>query len=450
MVDARPVIGVFGGTFDPPHLAHTLLPSYLRARGDVDRIIVVPCADHPLGKTMSPFWQRLGWTRAAMAIHGPVVEVSDVEARLADVHGGPSYSLRMLRTIAAAHPHARIRMVIGSDIVVRGEHLRWHRWGDIEREFDPIIVPRAGFAPPETCALPHVSSSQVRLWLEAGNTEAVVGAVPASVLPLLAARVDGPVWIIGRGHVQSHLQPWLERHGYQVQAHGARALLDGREALPEGTPACLLLLVRDCEIGNVSSCLCSRLDLSQEVPVLHAAGRLKAEDVLSPWRVQGHPVGTLHPICSLRRGVGALEGAAFGYEGDSGARAWVESWCPPSHRLDLQDLDATQRVAYHAACALVANHLPVLLDPACKTLEDHGLPTAAAWRALIALLRSAVENLASLGLPAGVTGPLSRGEIDIVRDHMAVLEPDTAALYATLSQRLAQILGRADARGLEG
>ncbi|MCH9681411.1 MAG: hypothetical protein K0V04_08260, partial [Deltaproteobacteria bacterium] len=91
--NAAPVLGVFGGAFDPPHLGHAMVPSYLLLRGWVDRVLVVPCADHPLGKDLSPFDRRITLTRAAMAAL-PHTEVSDIEARLMEAHGGPSYTLR--------------------------------------------------------------------------------------------------------------------------------------------------------------------------------------------------------------------------------------------------------------------------------------------------------------------------------------------------------------------
>ncbi|MFY0531377.1 nicotinate-nicotinamide nucleotide adenylyltransferase [Nannocystis pusilla] len=84
----RPVLAVLGGSFDPPHLGHALIPTYLLARGLADRVLVAPCWSHPFAKQMMPFADRLALTRLAMAAQAETVEVSDVEARLAARRGG--------------------------------------------------------------------------------------------------------------------------------------------------------------------------------------------------------------------------------------------------------------------------------------------------------------------------------------------------------------------------
>ena len=70
VVDPRPVLAVLGGSFNPPHLGHALLTSYLFARGLADRVLVAPCWDHPLGKHLIPFERRMSWTRLALAHPG--------------------------------------------------------------------------------------------------------------------------------------------------------------------------------------------------------------------------------------------------------------------------------------------------------------------------------------------------------------------------------------------
>ena len=42
-----PIIGVFGGSFNPPHLAHVLTLAVVHARFDVERLLVVPSFQHP-------------------------------------------------------------------------------------------------------------------------------------------------------------------------------------------------------------------------------------------------------------------------------------------------------------------------------------------------------------------------------------------------------------------
>jgi nicotinic acid mononucleotide adenylyltransferase len=129
--------------------------------------VVAPCCDHPLGKALAPFERRMTWLRLALDHYGERVEVSAIEAEQAGDRGGrPSYTLELLEALAARHPEARIRLVVGSDIIRSGETARWHRWDQIAARFDPIVVDRAGWSEPEVAALPEVSSTAVRAVME--------------------------------------------------------------------------------------------------------------------------------------------------------------------------------------------------------------------------------------------------------------------------------------------
>jgi len=443
-----PVLGVLGGTFDPPHMAHVLMVTLAMSRGLVDRMLVAPCWQHPLGKQMSPFASRLAWTRAAMSIHPEGVRVSDIERRLADEHGGPSYTLRLLEAVAARYPDQRVRLVIGSDIIATGEIERWQRHEELLERFDPIVLPRSGYTD-QTCALPEVSSTQVRAWLEAPESEEARGGlaatVPAAVLDLLLGERRGEIWLIGRGNVACHAEPWLAAQGFSPVSLGARELLSGMVRLPDTSPRAVWLLCRDQDLPRVAQCLRGRLDT--DVVALHAAGALRAGDdkALARLAAAGHPVGTIHPICSLRQEVhdaSMLDGACFGIEGDEPARELAIEIAGEDCFLDLGHLDDKQRIAYHAACALAANHLAVLRQSAAEVLCRQRHPPERVNRALAVLLRSALDNLLALGVPDGITGPVARNDKVTVAAHLDALDADTAALYRHLSERLQRIVQR--------
>lgn len=442
------VVGVLGGAFDPPHVGHALLPGYLLARGLVDRVVVAPVADHPLGKSMRPFAERLEMTRAAMALYDDRVKVDEIEGELARLHGGPSLSLRLLEALARREPAATVRLVVGADIVASGETARWHRWDEIERSFAPIVVPRVGFSPPGECALPRVSSTEIRAWLSSSDPadlSRLEAALPAAVLGWLRPRPDAPVWIVGQGNVGTHAVPWLRGRGIRATSVPGRAAVSGAEGWPAGeVPSAIWILVRDPAIADVARAIAA-LSIPRHVPVLHGAGARPAAEVLAPASDAGHPIGTLHPICALRRErpfPSPLRRAAFGLEGDGPAREAALALVGDAPWLDLQGLGETDRQAYHGACALVANHLAVLWDAGSEVLRRQGHAPELADLALGELLASALGNLVSLGIPAGVTGPVARGDMQAVAAHVAALPQDAAALYADLSQRLAGLMTR--------
>jgi nicotinate-nucleotide adenylyltransferase len=177
-------LGVFGGSFDPPHVGHVLLATYVTAAAPIDGLLVIPNFTHALAKTATAsFEHRLAMSALAFA---PIanVEVSDVERGL----GSPSRTLRTLEQLIADRPEASFRLVVGADIA--GETHLWHRWDRIVELAPPLYVAREGHARTEASlpvAMPEVSSTDVRRRLAAG--ESVEGLVPSAVLRYI--RVEG-------------------------------------------------------------------------------------------------------------------------------------------------------------------------------------------------------------------------------------------------------------------
>jgi len=156
------VIAVYGGSFDPPHVAHTLVCAYVLAVQRVDRVLVVPAAQHPFDKPLAPFAQRMHMCELALRDLRRV-ELSSLEHEL----GGTSLTLRTLEALRARRPSATLRLVIGSDLLA--ETPSWHRFDRVVELAPLLVVPRAGYpvAGGEP-ALPEVSSTEIRRRLRAG------------------------------------------------------------------------------------------------------------------------------------------------------------------------------------------------------------------------------------------------------------------------------------------
>lgn len=462
----RPVLAVFGGSFNPPHLGHLLMPGMLLAMGWADRVAVVPCYQHVFGKQLYAFERRCRWLREALwAMHGgdERVWVDEIEARLVDA-GGRGRSIDMLRALAGRHPGHELRLVVGSDIIESGESSRWYAWPEIERGFRPLVVPRAGHGSP-AAMLPEVSSTQLRAWLDGlrspdTRTEARAAlqrCLPASVArELLDGRAAKSIIVVGMGHAGRALAGWWRSQDRRVTELRARALPatwpepdSDPELDAQGVAPLVVLAVDDRVIGEMAERLRDMPGFPASAQVVHLSGSRRADDALAPLSEAGHGVGTLHPICSLR-GTGrqshVLERAWFGIEAtDESLRRRLDELVPRARQLDLGPLTLRQRVTYHAACALVANHLPVLVEAGRTTLARLGLASDDSGWAL-QLLYSAAANLAELGIPEGVSGPASRGDQAAIAGHVEALEqqatPEVARLYAQLAADLMRLLPR--------
>lgn len=156
-------IAVYGGSFDPPHIAHTLVCAYVLAAQRVDEVLVVPTAQHAFDKQLSAFAHRLRMCEIALRDLRRV-RVSPVESEL----GGPSLTLNTLEELARRDPDASLRLVIGSDLL-RETHA-WHRFERVVKLAPPIIVQRAGYERADGGpALPDISSTEARRRLESGE-----------------------------------------------------------------------------------------------------------------------------------------------------------------------------------------------------------------------------------------------------------------------------------------
>ena len=107
-------IGIYGGSFNPPHKGHMLAAAQCRAALGLERVIVIPAAvpPHKALADGSPDAQtRLALTKLAVrGLDG--FEVSDMELR----REGPSYTVDTLRQLAAEHPDDTLWLMMGTDM----------------------------------------------------------------------------------------------------------------------------------------------------------------------------------------------------------------------------------------------------------------------------------------------------------------------------------------------
>lgn len=140
---------IFGGTFDPPHLAHARLPRIIADRLNCSQILYIPAAINPL-KTQGPSASRDD--RVAMLVltlaDAPKARISTIELE----RPGPSFTIDTLRQLRAqfhlaASPHAaasssdpQFLLLMGSDQAL--DFQRWKDWQQILTLATPVVMLR--------------------------------------------------------------------------------------------------------------------------------------------------------------------------------------------------------------------------------------------------------------------------------------------------------------------
>lgn len=135
---------IFGGSFDPPHLAHVHLPELARQAIGADVIVYIPAAISPLkpDRVLVDPAHRLEMLRLALRDREHAVILTDELDRAAD--GRPSYTVETLEALHARYPHLHMRLLIGADQLAQFD--RWRNPQRIIELAEPLVMVR----PPAT------------------------------------------------------------------------------------------------------------------------------------------------------------------------------------------------------------------------------------------------------------------------------------------------------------
>lgn len=174
----------YGGSFNPPHIAHLLFAVALRAYFPNAEILIAPTYCHAFQKALMAYDLRIAMLHAMFRdIQG--VTISTLER---DLHESTSYTIDVVRALRAQYPEREILIAVGADIVPTLP--QWKDYDELKKIAKFLIFPRVGYDCREAVnipCLPEVSSSEIREYLERGELERVQKLVPAAVFDLLVA-----------------------------------------------------------------------------------------------------------------------------------------------------------------------------------------------------------------------------------------------------------------------
>lgn len=212
----RPTSALFGGTFDPFHNGHLRMAIEVKEALDLPRVVLLP-AHHPPHKPRQPVSDadhRLAMVSAAVAgLSG--FTVSDREIR----HEGPSYSLTTVREFRRDEPGVDWVFVMGADSF--GEIATWHRYEELLRACDFVLLPRHGTfrrpVPPEGMRIekevPHCYSWTGESYRLPGGRMLYCPALPALDIASRSIREKVRSGRCIRGLVPPEVEKYIAEHG---------------------------------------------------------------------------------------------------------------------------------------------------------------------------------------------------------------------------------------------
>ncbi len=272
--------------------------------------------------------------------------------------------------------------------------------------------------------------------------------------------MNAKLHLLGAGRAATALARLLQQRGFQIGKVVCTSLESAGSAVdvigaghPSTEPAAALEAgvttlwgVPDRDIAPLATSLAQQPGMLTDAVLLHLSGSLTSE-ALHPLRERGASLGSLHPMRAFadrQQPPSSLQGVFFGIEGMSAAAQRASELVQALQGVALPVTTATKPL-YHAAASAASNGLVAVYDLA-ETLERAaGASPELAREALLTLMAGTLENLRAHGSPRALTGPIERGEVEVIEGHrQAMLEqaPASWPLYSALAVSLVDVACR--------
>ncbi len=270
--------------------------------------------------------------------------------------------------------------------------------------------------------------------------------------------------IVGSGRVGTALSRVLPQRGITVQAIVSRSpdQNQGRFDVPvvqsvddaPSEPCLLILAVPDAHIEDTARSIAPSASAGRFICAIHTSGSLPAH-ALAPLGECGIQMLSFHPIVPfppLDSDVDPFDGISVSLQG---SRPAVDVGRRLASRLHASAIEVTaaQKKELHVAAAIASNFSTTLASVAAGILSAAGVDTSQSRTILATLVQSVAENLRTTDPSDALTGPIVRGDVDIVGQHLETLrkhDPDEVDLYRILGHRTVDLALKSQRLDAEG
>ena len=262
--------------------------------------------------------------------------------------------------------------------------------------------------------------------------------------------------IIGAGRLGTSLGFALHEKGFPIKALSCRTLSSAQESrriIGEGEALTnnirtaesgdlVFLTVPDDKIPQIATELAAAIPDWSGKYVFHCSGLLSTQ-ALTPLQSKGAATASMHPLLSFAGKIpdaGIFSEVYFGLEGNGKAIKVAQKII---HMLagEYLIISAEDKPLYHAASSMASNFMEVLLEAASFLFQQAGISSDKIPQILFPLTKGTLHNVKDLNIPAALTGPVIRGDIQSIKQPLSALErfPPYYEIYRKLAMQALQI-----------
>ncbi|MFP8488359.1 Rossmann-like and DUF2520 domain-containing protein [Gracilimonas sp. Q87] len=252
--------------------------------------------------------------------------------------------------------------------------------------------------------------------------------------------------IIGLGKVGTALLRVLSENGYRILStidrgsvskdlrseYSEVTLLDSIPDSKEDLGNLILITVPDDAIAEIVNDLDKKFKSLNHISIAHCSGT-HSSATLGKLRSKGAKIASFHPIRSITGSTKDFKDTWFDVEGDL---ALIKVFERIAEDLDanLIEIEASQKPYLHTSAVIASNYLVVLANLMTKVSVGGDIPEEVSLKAMIPLMRNTLDNIEQNGVSDSLTGPIARGDVNTVKDHLKLLSshPDLFRSYKLL------------------
>ncbi|MBO6793694.1 MAG: DUF2520 domain-containing protein [Balneolaceae bacterium] len=211
---------------------------------------------------------------------------------------------------------------------------------------------------------------------------------------------------------------------------------------PDRLNQLVLICVPDSEIEVVSAKIANTFKGLTNQVIIHCSGTVGLS-VLHKLEQKGATVGCIHPLMAVSEATTSFNNVTFDVCGSATFIGFAKSLI---HLLDadMVVVEEDQKKKLHIASVVASNYLVTLMHLAQEIADSDSQNQESLKPALLSLMQSAVNNLEKSSPKEALTGPIARGDVETVSDHIELLKKHHSKnldLYKILGKATVDMLG---------